>query len=192
MNLWDVKALFYSVARKPWPLNSIHKKETEIIKLLLHQVTINNPKVLDVGCGVGHSTALLNPEWNTIAVDKSKKMLHQARSFNRGLVAADATALPFNSQTFDLIACIGLSEYIEDLDALLFEMFSLLRDGGFLLMTSSPESVFCQLRNIGGSKIHTRNAESVLSSASAFLKPISQVHFFSMDAFLFQADINSK
>lgn len=186
MNWWDKKAWFYSFARKPWPLSAIYKKETESIKLMLHRVAIENPIVLDVGCGVGFSSALLNCEWNIFAIDNSLSMAKKASSTRQIVVAADVLNLPFMSQTFHLITCIGVSEYIKDLDLLLEKIFYFLKEDGCLILTISPNSIFTCLRKMGGPKIYPRTAESVLVSSTAFFNLEMSKHLFSMDVFLFR------
>jgi ubiquinone/menaquinone biosynthesis C-methylase UbiE len=187
MNLWNIKASFYSFSRKPWPLNKILKKETEIIKLLLHQMLIENPKVLDVGCGVGDSMALLNNEWNIVALDNSINMIRKAPSNNQSWVAADVMYLPFHCQKFHLVTCVGVSEYVNDLDSLLQNIFRIMNYKGYLILTTSPKSLFTQMRQVGGSKIYARNAESIVTASAGYFYLEAFYHLFSMDAFLFRA-----
>jgi len=87
-------------------------------------------RILDVGCANGmFGEALLNGH-PTVGVDFSLEMCVLARA--RGMIAyqADALALPFADEQFDLVYGAGLLEHISDLAGLFAELARVCRPGG--------------------------------------------------------------
>ncbi len=66
---------------------------------------IHQPQgVLDVGCGTGKQLSLLPKNMHAVGIDLSEAMLDQAAKQAQGRCRqADATAIPFNDDSFDLI-----------------------------------------------------------------------------------------
>lgn len=188
MNLWNLRAPLYNFFRKPWPLNIILGKETRNIRELLAGVHLYDGKVLDVGCGVGHSSHLLPGAWQVFAMDKSRRMAARAaRAGTKNVAAAEADFLPVADNSFDVILAIGLTEYLASLPKFFAETKRSGKNNSLLLCTSSPPGIFSLLRNLGGSKIYQRAPKKIIqTAANAGLALLAQRHFFSQDAFLFQ------
>ena len=101
---------------------------------------------LDVGCGVGHWGQLLAPLLSPMAqvtgVDREDSSLAKAndRALRQGLSEkysyqrADAMALPFPDDTFDLVTCQTLLIHLKDPRGGLVEMLRVLKPGGRLLL----------------------------------------------------------
>jgi SAM-dependent methyltransferase len=95
-------------------------------------------QLLDVGCGPGVLTPdLVRRGWRVSAVDLSTGMLAAARRATDGLpegsvrfAAAQATRLPFRDAAFDVVLCIGVVSYVDDVPALLEGIRRVLRPGG--------------------------------------------------------------
>lgn len=187
MNLWDIKAHLYHFFRKPWPLSWILERETKVISDLLKAVPVSNGKALDVACGNGHSTKLINNSFKIYAVDISKNMLVKTREFSSNISVSNAIQLPFSPGSFDLILCVGLSEYIKNLPDLRDEFLKVLKPNGCLILSSSPQNLYGKARIIGGSKLFLRDSYVVSDCfTSNGFKKTQHHHLFSMDAFLFQ------
>jgi ubiquinone/menaquinone biosynthesis C-methylase UbiE len=97
-------------------------------------------RVLDIGCGTGALLELLNGRSREAwGIDNSRQALHFCRK--RGLtnlVLADATQLPFGSDYFDLVTAIGIIEHVQDDQALLDQIWRVLKPrGAVVLLTSS-------------------------------------------------------
>jgi len=91
--------------------------------------------VLEVGCGTG----LILKETAGVArraagVDLSAGMLRKARARGLRVVQGDATAIPFASESFDVICAYKVLPHVRDLKASLAEMGRMLRPGGHLLL----------------------------------------------------------
>lgn len=100
-------------------------------------------RVLDVGCGHGfYSVALALRGARLIGCDLSVSDLGAARQTARGLdldhaayLSADASALPFMRDTFDLVICNCVLEHVASDLLALDGMCSALRPGGVLFLT---------------------------------------------------------
>lgn len=86
-------------------------------------------RVLDVGSKYGDDMATLNAE--TIALDIKFK----STDANTEYFLADATRLPFKSNSFDYVFCNQVLEHIKQKRAVLEEIRRVLRSGGEALFT---------------------------------------------------------
>ena len=186
MNVWQAKAFIYDFLRKPWPFNRILATEYKINSMMLEMVPGETGRALDIGCGVGYSTTLLNT-FESYAIDISFNMAKRAASKTKNVIVADAHRLAFRERSFDIVSCIGLSEYLSLLWHLRDSIAAVLKPKGFLLITSSPKNLYGYARIIGGAKLFLRHNSDVKNcfEASGF-KLVEQHHIFSMDTFLFQ------
>ena len=120
--------------------NPVLELDTCVLERLLPDV--HGKCVLDVGCGTGRVTRMLaerDPAHIT-AVDFSVNMLYQAREQLRAaprteLVAAQALALPFTDESFDLVTCSLMISHVEDLQSFVTELARVARPGGHLLIS---------------------------------------------------------
>lgn len=116
--------------------------------------SVERPLILDVATGTGRlAEALLRvPEFDgyIVGLDLSRGMLAQAQ---RKLAAfaertlwvwADAMELPFDSDVFDVVACLEALEFMPNPAQAVQEMVRVLRPGGLFLATNrvGPERVF--------------------------------------------------
>lgn len=92
-------------------------------------------KILDVGCGTGYNVRLLERYGTVCGIDASAEALDFCRA--RGIQNVSlhgADALPFPSQTFDLLTAFDVIEHIEDDRGALLEFSRVLKPGGWLLI----------------------------------------------------------
>jgi SAM-dependent methyltransferase len=110
-------------------------------------------RVLDVACGTGVVTRLAAEQpaggGRIVGLDLNRGMLAAARTGAVGLPIewreGDATALPFESETFDVILCQQGLQFIPDKLTALREMHRVLAPGGRALI-----SVWRSTRDISG------------------------------------------
>lgn len=100
--------------------------------------TVESGKLLDVGCGNGSLFRFLsNAQYELFGVDFSEKMIAEAKK-NCGRKAtfsvADAEALPFEDNTFDVVVCNASFHHYVHPNTVLAEMRRVLKDGGRLLI----------------------------------------------------------
>ena len=90
--------------------------------------------VLDVGCGEMPFRGLLPPSTRYTGLD-----VPQAGNFgmtrHAEIIAFDGIHVPFPDATFDHVLCTEVLEHVEYPEALIAEMFRVLRPGGSLLAT---------------------------------------------------------
>lgn len=100
--------------------------------------------ILEVGCGTGHTAALLKKRWpkaQVIALDVALPMLRQAREqagwwrpFQR--LCADARALPLAEGSVDLLVSNLCLPFVDDLAAVMAGFRRVLKPGGLLLCST--------------------------------------------------------
>ncbi len=115
-----------------------HVGRREILKeaLLRYLKDSTNLSILDVGCGTGGNIILLKEFGNVTGIDFSDEALRLAggKGFDK-LVRADATAMPFSDNTFDLVSALDTIEHIAEDLKVVQESFRVLKPGGIFLVT---------------------------------------------------------
>jgi len=108
--------------------------------LLLVERHVEKPaRVLDLGCGTGVSTRLLNRRgYSAVGADISPLFLQveKQNTPETDLIAANALQLPFADETFDAVVAFEFIEHIPDIPALLDEMNRVLKVQGFIVLHS--------------------------------------------------------
>jgi ubiquinone/menaquinone biosynthesis C-methylase UbiE len=98
-------------------------------------------RVVDIACGPGHFLlAARQAGLNVVGIDNSPDMLRTSGTRlgpGAQLARGDATSLPFESGTFDLLNCSGLIEYIPEPGGMLREFRRILKPGGRAMVSST-------------------------------------------------------
>jgi SAM-dependent methyltransferase len=109
-----------------------------IFDLLLRRTrTLNNPRILDIGCGTGFNVAYLRSLGFTrvVGLDVAPEALDYCRLRHlTALVRGDATHAPFLDGAFDIILALDLIEHVEDDVTTIRGLARLLSPGGVLLI----------------------------------------------------------
>ena len=108
-----------------------------IIQSLVEKIssTLNNPRILDVGCGTGANLKMLAGLGRAEGVDISPQAVEFCRE--RGLDSVKLGAveeLPYENDSFDLVTALDVIEHLDDDVAGLREMRRVLRPEGRLLL----------------------------------------------------------
>jgi ubiquinone/menaquinone biosynthesis C-methylase UbiE len=109
-------------------------------QLLDRLLTEHASSALDVGCGYGADVIALaerlKPGGHAIGVDVSEAMITEARRRSTGLgpdvsfLVADALALPFDDNTFDICRTETVLQHLTDPERAVSEMIRVTRPGG--------------------------------------------------------------
>ncbi|MFC1895395.1 class I SAM-dependent methyltransferase [Thermodesulfobacteriota bacterium] len=97
--------------------------------------------VLDVGCGPGLTVDYcVDRGLEFVGVDVSKEMIHECRRKFGDLKGArffvgDVENLACADESFDIVICMGVVEYLDNAHPAVREMARVLRPGGSLLLT---------------------------------------------------------
>jgi SAM-dependent methyltransferase len=97
-------------------------------------------RVLDAGCGEGYGTALLASSGaaSVVGIDVDEPTIeHARRRYGHEFRAADVAELPFEDESFDLVACFETIEHVASPEKALAELRRVLAGDG-LLVISTP------------------------------------------------------
>lgn len=113
-----------------------------------------NRIVLDVGCGCGYGTAILDETaTKVVGFDSDFDSIQYAQKNYAvpgrvGFAIGDAEKRLFPPTSFDVAVCFELLEHLDDPDACLRSMWAMLRENGLLIASTpnlakpEPEAVF--------------------------------------------------
>jgi ubiquinone/menaquinone biosynthesis C-methylase UbiE len=115
-------------------------------------------RVLDVACGTGHASLAMAarlPRGTVTAVDFSAGMLAQARRkaaaqglSNIEFLERDMQALELPPASYDLAVCTFGIFFVEEMEAQLTHIASMVKPGGRVMLTNFQESYFHPLKEL--------------------------------------------
>ena len=164
-NFWNLLAPIYEKLRRNPISGYFLRQENRAIEALFENLLSYDIKTAgDLGVGRGHSLFLL-PETIPlrIALDKSLTMIQLTRkdSPDTQFINANVLNIPVKNATFDLIFCIGVVEYISDLESLFTQLNGILKNEGHLLLSYSPKNIFTSFRFFRGHWIYPREWQEI-------------------------------
>ncbi len=95
---------------------------------------IQNPRILDVGCGTGANLEMLAQFGAAEGVDVSDEALEFCRQKGLKVKKGLAERLPYEAASFDLTTALDVVEHLDDDIAGLKEMFRVTKSGGYSLI----------------------------------------------------------
>jgi demethylmenaquinone methyltransferase / 2-methoxy-6-polyprenyl-1,4-benzoquinol methylase len=114
------------------------------------RVSVDNPKILDVGCGTADLSLVFSKLGPVVGCDfchpmllvGAQKITHDSSRQSVALLGADALMLPFADASFDVVVSAFVLRNLGDIDQGLREMRRVLRPGGVmgLLEFGMPKS----------------------------------------------------
>jgi len=111
-----------------------------ILETFLRQIVqslkseIENPRILDVGCGTGANLEMLSQFGSAEGVDVSDEALEFCRKKGLTVQKGLAETLPYPDETFDITTALDVVEHLDDDIAGLKEMHRVTKRGGYSLI----------------------------------------------------------
>lgn len=107
--------------------------------------------VLDIGSGPGFLAAALarasGPSGKVVGIDISKQMVDRAASKSihpwLSYQVAEATDLPFEDESFDVVVSTQVAEYVPDIEAFCSEVYRVLKPHGRALILATDWDAVC-------------------------------------------------
>mgnify|MGYP001082691580 CR=1 FL=1 len=102
-------------------------------------------RIVDVGCGAGHTTAMLKvflPRAEVMGVDRDKRNVEswkKLRGFCAEFIVGDAERLCFRDECFDSVVSYGVIEHTESEKTFLKETFRILKRHGWYFLFDLPK-----------------------------------------------------
>ena len=149
--------------RTPWVIGEIKKRFLKA-------------SVLDVGCGAGFLTNALAMEgFETFGIDLSKESLAVAKKFDETKTVdyryANAYALPFPDERFDVVSALDVLEHVEEPNRLISEASRVLKPGGLFFFHTFNRNLLSYLIIIKGVDWFVQNAPKHMHVYPLFIKP---------------------
>lgn len=159
------------------PKRYLNRNSVKLILELIGTVDLNGHEVLDVGCGRGGTSYVINRYFRTkrfVGMDLASEAIrycHKTHSYpGYSFQEGDAEQLPFDDSTFDVVTNIESSHNYPDVLAFYLGVHRVLRPGGWFLYTDNVpaaawEAGTTYLQSLGMKLEHERNiTANVLSS----------------------------
>ena len=131
-----------------WSEHGFKQRFNTFFNVLEEISTNKRSKILDIGCGSGaYDRMLANMGHEVIGVDYSEYVVHKAveksKRENIQYLISAVPYLPFKDTYFDLVACIGVLQYVENERAVISEIARVLKENGgvLILMTLNSLSI---------------------------------------------------
>ena len=164
-SLWKFEAPVYRIFRNNPVSGYFLKKELDSLQDLVQQINLEKIKsVCDLGVGRGHSLDIeMGSRLSKIAIDKSASMVWYTRKDypDTFFLVGDVLNLPLKNSILDCMFCIGLTEYISNIELLLHQISLTLKTDGHLLITFSPKNIFTYLRFLNGHWLYPRDCHEM-------------------------------
>ncbi|MCG2717539.1 MAG: class I SAM-dependent methyltransferase, partial [Nanoarchaeota archaeon] len=137
MDVEEYRAMYVAEKTNWWFVG-----KSDLIRIIFRSVVkskIKNTKIisiLDVGCGTAARLEEMSEYENVIGIDISHDALRYAKM--RGcsnMICADAQSLPIKTESLDIVLLLDVLEHIEEDYTAIKEVYTVLREDGFLIIT---------------------------------------------------------
>lgn len=162
--IWKIQSSFYEALRKNPLSTKILTKENQTIQSLLAELSFTTiSKVLDIGTGRGNILNLIPiKEVFCVGLDFIYSMVHKCKSDfpEVHFVNADGKSFPFHDTIFDLVLCVGVSEYVHEIDKLIRSINGILKLNGHCIFTISPPRFITYFRYMTGHRLYPQHPDN--------------------------------
>ncbi len=132
-----------AASRDPKNLNDWSLRRAEIIVQLAQSLNIEQPKILDLGCGTGWLTERLADLGEATGVDLADRVIAVARSRSPHIrfIAGDFFHLPLPSACYDIVVSQEVIAHVADQTGYLDRAADVLKSDGYLIITTPNKFV---------------------------------------------------
>ncbi len=131
-NTWN------ATLRNPENLNQWALRRGETIIGIVRSLAVENPKILDLGCGTGWLTERLAQFGSATGIDLAEHVISaaQSRAPDITFIAGDLFGMPLPSTYYNVVVSQEVIAHIGDQAAYLDRAADLLESGGHLILTT--------------------------------------------------------
>jgi ubiquinone/menaquinone biosynthesis C-methylase UbiE len=160
---WNLKTGYYKLLRSIFPFKIILNKENNNLVALIKQVETENKIMLDLGVGTGNVLNFLKGEKHLFGLDLTFSMLKEAqKNFPKArLIQANVLFIPLKTKSIDMITVVGLVEYIQDTIPVIEELYRILKNESYLILTFSPKKFWTRMRLLLGHPVYPMYLDQV-------------------------------
>jgi 2-polyprenyl-3-methyl-5-hydroxy-6-metoxy-1,4-benzoquinol methylase len=146
----EEQAKFYDTWNANWRTGNFLEVDVEAnargssVLAHLESLSLDRPRIIEVGCGTGWLTERLANFGSITAIDLSPKAIHIAESRNLDIefIAGDFLHTHFPSPGFDVAICVETITSVPDQPLFLNKLASLILPGGYLILTAVNTFVY--------------------------------------------------
>ena len=110
-------------------------KRNLMISLLKNNLSGNQNRILDIGCGTGKNLEVLERFGVSFGIDSSPQaILYCKKRGIKNVVKGNIERMPFTRESFDAITALDVLEHVDDQEALK-EVYRVLKRGNVLIIT---------------------------------------------------------
>lgn len=137
-NEWNTRV------REGGPLDQASLRRCETVLRLLESLRLDNPKILEVGCGTGWLSERLAHFGTVTAVDLADEVIARARARTEDVTfaAGDIMTLHLPRGAFDVVVTLETLSHVADQRAFADRLADVLKVGGYLILTTQNKFVF--------------------------------------------------
>jgi len=123
--------------------HTIVRRQQAVLRLVSERAGKSNLRILELGCGTGATLAAVGKFGHTMVgidistgmLSKTKERIRNQENRNVFCCQADIEVLPFQTNSFDMLMCIGVLQYLESFNTCVSEISRVLKDRGMAIVT---------------------------------------------------------
>lgn len=148
----------------------------------IQKLGLNDPLILDVGCGAGFlCNELAQKGFHVKGLDISRESLEIAKKYDvTGKVdylEGDAYHLPFNDQSIDVITCLDFLEHVENPENIVKEASRVLKPNGLFFFHTFNRNPFAGLIIIKFVETFVKNTPKNMHVLDLFIRPAEMIEY---------------
>ena len=143
---WDER---WETQRSP---NDWQKQRAQAILSLVKGLSLDSPRILDLGCATGWMTKMLSEFGPAEGVDLSEAAIARAKSQYPGIqfTAGNLYEIPLTSDPVDLVVCQEVIAHVSDQPLLVRRISEVIKPGGYLIISAANKFVMDRMRDSDG------------------------------------------